>query len=1248
MKTVLLNVVISSLLIAVSLAGPAYGVVSPQNSEEGPAQLEAKRPGFRNMGSQSAPAQKYRDSAILVKFKPGVAEGAKNRLHERHGSKLARKFDRLRLHQLKLKKGMSVEEAVASYRTDPDVEYAEPDYAVSAQANPRDTYYSDQWGMPAISAPSAWNISTGSAGVVVAVIDTGIEYAHPDLAANMWVNPGEIAGNGLDDDGNGFVDDVYGINSFANSGNPNDDHGHGTHVAGTIGAVGNNRLGVTGLNWQVKIMACKFLGAAGSGYDSDAIECLQYVRSMKDRGVPIFATNNSWGGGGYSQALGDAIRDQGDILFVAAAGNSAVNTDLTPFYPAGYQLPNLLSVAAIDSASGLSSFSNYGQRSVHVAAPGSSIISTYLGSDYATLSGTSMAAPHVTGLAALIASQGKDWKQARNLILTGGDLLASLDGRSITEKRINAYGSLTCSERPLLVPLWVPAQLTEGAPVPISALSVNCDNPVGPVTLTTSGGQTVTLSDGGNAPDLAAGDGIFTGTLTPASPGAQALTFTSALGSVTATSPPLLMAVDASADAPARVYYERTVSARVGANFRLRFSATGGLPPYAWSVASGTLPAGLAVDSAAGELSGVPTVSGNYTVTLRVTDSAGMADFRKWTLVVNKGSRAGWPQLLALRVGTGALATSFHPVFADLDHDGRDEVIVADVNTLYVFDANGPVAQTTLPGRVSTPAVANLFKDGNRQIIVGVGSPATALFYAFNKDLTAVPGFPAGSFAGYNGSTGYPGSPVVVDFDGDGNQALLVVTTPANLNDPVLGKNIIAAVDAQGGMLDGWPKTVGTTRMTEDRVVAVGDLDLDGRKEMVFVSNDGILHIYRKDGSEMAQWSVATSPWQAHNPVLADFNGDGFLEIGVGYRSAEESSAAAIYDRAGNLLPGWPRTYTGGPWVGPIAADLDGDGKAELMFPSGAFWNVWQALRADGTSLPGWPVITTYGACIDTYPAVGDLNGDGQQDVLFNTCDGPIPSTLRGYTASGSLLPGFPKYVTSSVEFRTAPALGDLDGNGRVDFAVKSEEGVLHLWESDQTAPLNFQWPMFGYDILHSNAWSLSWADPLTLADFSGSPLSGPAPLIVSFTDASANFPTAWAWDFGDSGTSADRNPTHLYRTPGVYSVSLTVTGATGPSTKTKPGYVTVVACSNGPVRLSSDASHFADFPSAYTVADQDDILQLHADQFSGDLNLNRSIRVRLKGGYDCGYNGNAGASDLLGQLRVSNGTVLLDNLRFR
>ncbi|NDC38590.1 MAG: hypothetical protein EBZ48_11125, partial [Proteobacteria bacterium] len=354
-----------------------------------------------------------------------------------------------------------------------EVKYCSPNYIVHAGSNPNDSRFGELWGMSSssgIDGARAWDVTTGSDNEVVAVVDTGIDYTHPDLAANVWTNPGEIPGNGIDDDGNGYVDDLHGINAATNSGNPMDDNGHGTHVSGTIAAVGDNNLGVAGVNWHTKVVAAKFLSAGGSGTLSDAIKAIDYIVDLKNRGVNIRVMNNSWGGGGYSAPLYNAIAraNAAGIIFVAAAGNESNDNDSSAAYPSGYELPNVVSVAAVDQEGNLASFSNYGAQTVDIAAPGVSILSTLPGGGYGRYSGTSMATPHVTGALALLLGHEPDLSAAQAIerLYTSGRTLSTLSGVVRTARMLNVGRMVTGDTTPIPVP---PA--TVGCQYEISATS---------------------------------------------------------------------------------------------------------------------------------------------------------------------------------------------------------------------------------------------------------------------------------------------------------------------------------------------------------------------------------------------------------------------------------------------------------------------------------------------------------------------------------------------------------------------------------------------------------------------------------------------------------------------------------------------------------------------------------------------------------------------------------------------------------
>ncbi|MEW6282881.1 MAG: S8 family peptidase, partial [Candidatus Eremiobacterota bacterium] len=408
----------------------------------------------------------HEEGQVIVKLRSG--SGLED-FASSYGSSVAEKFETRGIFQdfggellrLNLPQNMSTAEAITLMSKDPRVAYAVPNHVYtlpedaaateSASPSPSGTNAPNDldpklWGLnntgqdggtagADINAPEAWTVSTGKrdGGPLIAVVDTGADYNHPDLKNNIWTNPGEIPGNGIDDDGNGVVDDVHGYNAYANTGDPMDGHSHGTHVSGTIAAEGNNGQGVVGVNWEARIMPVKIFSDSGRTTADAIIRGLLYATRMGAR-----VTSNSWGGGAANEAIKDAFR-QSPALHIVAAGNDGKNNDSRPTYPASYDLGNIVAVAATDKNDRLASFSNYGRTSVDVAAPGVGVYSTVPNNGYGNKSGTSMATPHVSGMAALILSAHPELsnEQVKSRLIHSSDKVSALNGKSVSNGRAN-------------------------------------------------------------------------------------------------------------------------------------------------------------------------------------------------------------------------------------------------------------------------------------------------------------------------------------------------------------------------------------------------------------------------------------------------------------------------------------------------------------------------------------------------------------------------------------------------------------------------------------------------------------------------------------------------------------------------------------------------------------------------------------------------------------------------------------------
>jgi len=531
MKNKIFVFAIIILLLISGLAVTAHGGITgiERNYDEG-------SPGLNSFNTLSENDQdekqipEHCENSILVQLAPSngnplrsvdreeILQNQVDTLFDFVDGRTSRLYPSFNMAEIKLHENADVMDSIEVLTRKDEVVYAEPNYLIETSGIPNDPGYGSLWAMDKIDAPKAWNMTTGSDEIVVPVIDTGIDYNHPDLRDNIWTS----------DEGH------HGYNAVNDSYDPMDDQGHGTHVAGTIGAVGDNDLGVVGVNWNVSLMGIKILDSDGSGNIGDAISGLEYVLERKRDGENIIVTSNSWWGDTRSELLYEAIEQHNEegILFVTAAGNEGLDNGERPSYPANYDLPNIISVAATDKNDGLARFSNYGRRSVHVGAPGVEINSTKLDGEYGHASGTSMAVPHVSGLAALLSSHNSsyDHNNLKNIILSSVDTSDSLRNKTLVGGRINAYSSITKSSDPEDIRFWVHQPYATVQWREEISIMISLNDGVNPIQEAnvwvefSTHQDDIDLVDDASGRDHVANDGYYTGEWKPESLGEVTLT----------------------------------------------------------------------------------------------------------------------------------------------------------------------------------------------------------------------------------------------------------------------------------------------------------------------------------------------------------------------------------------------------------------------------------------------------------------------------------------------------------------------------------------------------------------------------------------------------------------------------------------------------------------------------------------------------------------------------------------------------
>lgn len=954
--------------------------------------------------------------------------------------------------------------------------FAEPDQVYElTSVFPNDPYFSTQWGLhntgqsggvvdADIDAPEAWDITTGGSEVVVGMIDTGISYTHPDLAANIWTNPFEIPGNGIDDEGNGYIDDVRGWDFGDGDNNPMDSHGHGTHTAGTVAAVGNNGVGVSGVSWNSKLMPLKIMDSTGTIYTSYAVSALYYAKWMRDHGVNIRLTSNSWGGGGYSSSLYNAIAATASsgMLFIAAAGNGGTdqigdNNDNTPFYPASYNLDNIISVANLTRNNVLDISSNYGPVSVDLAAPGTSIISTYPGGSYATMSGTSMAAPHVAGTAALAFSinPGATYQSVRSAILNSTDPVPALSGLVATGGRLNAY-KLVAAMGSLPAP-----DLLAFSDTGIS----DSDNVTADNTPTFSGtapaGQVVRLyASGVEVGNAVATGGTWTITSSPLADGVYDMTVTSepSGGSPSAPSPPLSLTIDTTPPAVVSVSSPAADGAyRSGATIPI--AVTFGETVAVTGIPSLTLETGPS-DAVANYTGG----SGTSVLTFNYTVAAGHnnpdLDYVSTTaLALNGGS---------IRDVAGNNASPVLPPPGSPGSLSANKNIVVDTTAPAIVQVSSPVADGAYSAGSVIP-IAVVFAEpvtisGTPQITLETGDTDAVVSYSSGSG-TSVLTFNYTVAPGHN-------SP---DLDYVSSAALAVSGTTQ-----MTFSNTASISIPDSGTATPYPSSIVIT-------------GLNGAISRVTATLSGLSHTYPSDLD-----ILLVGPGGQSVILMSDAGGGNPV---TNQTLTFDDAAAASLPVNSTLISGtWkPTNYNNGdtfPWPAPANAPT---GTTLSVFNATSPNGTWSLFVYDDATVDAGSIVSGWSLTITTN--VGSIT-DAAGNVSSLALPAPgSPGSLAASknividTAAPTLADGYPKfnYLTGpqSVQYRFSEQMLGLSApNFTLTNLTHSTVVPLAVSYDPITFTATITWPSFNGDsgILTDGNYTLTASSAIT--DLAGNPLS--------------------------------------------------------------------------------------------------------------------------------------------------------------
>ena len=984
------------------------------------------------------------------------------------------------IYLLKTEPGVNIMEAIEEYKKDPNVEYAQPDYKVEVQMAPNDPYYQDvyagepghrppgEWDPPhdylyglkpnKLNCEQAWDISEGE-GVIVAVIDTGVDYNHEDIAANMW------------NDGQGH----YGYDFVNNDNNPMDDHGHGTHCAGTIAAVGNNNIGVIGVAPMAKIMAVKGLNSGGSGNSSKLAQCIDYAVA---NGAHILS--NSWGGSGTAaQALIDAFTaaHTAGCVSVAAAGNN--NGDVAYFNPAN--INSVIAVAASDNNDAKASFSNWGAK-IDIAAPGVDILSlraagtsmgSPVGNGYTRADGTSMACPHAAGTVAVILSNHPAFnsEQIRQVLrISADDILEPGWDMNSGYGRLNVFEALQLHE------------------VSVAKIAYPCNNSelkgVIEITGTASGQSYVVKYGNGSTPqtwtDIGAGgtvnDGILAEWDTARFPNGNGTIMLVVDGifidrvflnirNVIITSPnndDWLRAGDALA-------ITGTASGPSFQHYGIEYREVGG---STWLTDGVSLTNGGSQPVLNGELAtwdtSYITRAGYYEIRLTVYNiDFSSSDTRQ--IYFDPALNRGWPIKIT---GTANEAAQYFPAICDINNDGLQEIIIIGSEHSWIYrpdgrlldgwpPAGGGFGGYTSGGFLGAPALGDIDGDGTVEIVTG--SARGIKVYESN-----------GVCRRYFDNLGWVDTVVLADIDNDGRLDVIFSSL----------QNLYVAKYVNGSLIlmSGWPQVVpGIIK----RTLAVGDVDADGGLEIVVAftfSNIPQIYIFDKSGVVKQRISFESGKSVETGPFLVDLDGDGDLEIGLTYRDLR------FVHHDGSYVQGWPYRYRDQSlfyniWEGPVIGDLDKDGSPEIVSGRYSKWpgyTMMVALEPTGEEMAGWPTHFRQDPSF-TSSIIGDINGDGEPEVITPT--GPDWTTsdrtrcIYFFDKSGTQVRQPIALPNGSFRETVGVALGDIDNDGMVELVAVTTDfnnkGMIFAWDLDGVYdPRTMEWPTAKHDNQRTNCYS--------------------------------------------------------------------------------------------------------------------------------------------------------------------------------